>query len=121
MAIVAADLLGATGGTNADAAFLLAVTRASEISIGIVCAGVVLALTDLGGAQRRLAALLAELSSGIMSRFAGDLAMAGPDPPDTTQVRREFIGRVIALDPAIDEAFGESHSCATIRRCCKMQ
>lgn len=108
VAIVAADLLGATGGTNADAAFLLAVTRASEISIGIVCAGVVLALTDLGGAQRRLAALLAELSSGIMSRFAGDLAMAGPDSPDTTQVRREFIGRVIALDPAIDEAFGES-------------
>jgi hypothetical protein len=43
---------------NADAAFLLAVTRASEVCIGIVCAGIVLAGTDLGAAPRRLAALL---------------------------------------------------------------
>src|SRR5258707_10647303 len=45
-AIVASDQLGATGGPNGDA-FMLAVTRASEICIGIVCAGVVLAGTDL--------------------------------------------------------------------------
>jgi len=49
-AIVAGDLLGATGGVNADAAFLLAISRGSEIIIGIVCAGVVLAATDLGDA-----------------------------------------------------------------------
>jgi hypothetical protein len=30
---------------------MLAVTRASEMSIGIVCAGVVLAVTDLGHAR----------------------------------------------------------------------
>src|SRR5215469_7427424 len=36
-AIVGGDLLGATGGVNADAAFLLAVSRGSEIIIGIVC------------------------------------------------------------------------------------
>jgi hypothetical protein len=29
---------------------MLAITRASEICIGIVCAGVVLATTDFGGA-----------------------------------------------------------------------
>src|SRR5262245_25598943 len=57
-AIVASDQLGATGGPNGEA-FMLAVTRVSEISIGIVAAGVVLAGTDLGGARRRLAALLA--------------------------------------------------------------
>src|SRR5258705_2934045 len=49
-AIIAADNLGATGGASSDV-FLLAVTRASEICIGIACAGVVLAGTDLGGAR----------------------------------------------------------------------
>jgi uncharacterized membrane protein YccC len=44
VAIIAGDLLGATGGVDANAAFLLAVTRASEICIGIVCAGIVLAV-----------------------------------------------------------------------------
>ena len=56
--IVAADTLGATGGPNTDV-FMLAVMRASEICIGIVSAGIVLAGTDLGGARRRLAGLVA--------------------------------------------------------------
>jgi uncharacterized membrane protein YccC len=50
-AIIAADELGATGGPNADAVFLLAVYRASEICIGIVSAGIVLAGTDFGGVR----------------------------------------------------------------------
>ncbi len=107
-AIVAGDLLGAVGGVNADAAFLLAITRASEIGIGIVCAGIVLAGTDLGGARRQLAALLETISSEIMSRFIDTIAAAGPDLPDTQSIRREFVRRVIALDPIIDEALGES-------------
>src|SRR5215813_13239305 len=53
VAIVAGDLLGATGGVNAGAAFLLAVSRATEICIGIVSAGIILAGTDFGGARRR--------------------------------------------------------------------
>src|SRR6266446_7787239 len=53
-AIIAANVLGATGGPSPDV-FMLAIWRASEICIGIVCAGVVLAGTDLGGARRRLA------------------------------------------------------------------
>ena len=57
VAIIAGDLLGVTGGST-PTAFLLAVTRASEICIGIVSAGVVLAGTDLGGAARRLAGCL---------------------------------------------------------------
>jgi uncharacterized membrane protein YccC len=48
-AIVAANTLGATGGASPDV-FMLAVFRASEICVGIVCAGIVLAATDLGGA-----------------------------------------------------------------------
>jgi uncharacterized membrane protein YccC len=108
VAIIAGELLGATGGVNADAAFLVAVTRASEVCIGIVSAGVVLAGTDLGGAPRRLASLFANLSAEIMSQFTGTLVMAGPELPDTQPVRREFIRRVIALDPIIDQSLGES-------------
>jgi uncharacterized membrane protein YccC len=106
-AIIAADTLGATGGANTDV-FMLAVTRASEICIGIVCAGIVLAGTDLGGAQRRLAALSAGLSAELAGRFVGTLALAGPGLPETQPIRRELVRRVIALDPVIDEAIGES-------------
>jgi uncharacterized membrane protein YccC len=107
-AIIAADELGATGGPNADAVFLLAVYRASEICIGIVSAGIVLAGTDLGGAQRRLAALFAALSGEITGRFTGMLALAGPEMPETQPARQELVRRVSALDPVIDEAKGES-------------
>ncbi len=106
-AIIARDTLGATGGPDGQV-FMIAITRASEICIGIVCAGIVLAGTDFGGAQRRLAALFANLSAEIAGRFAGTLALAGPGLPETQPVRRELVRRVIALDPVIDEAIGES-------------
>jgi Fusaric acid resistance protein family len=89
-AIIAADVLGATGGPNANEVFLLAVARASEICIGIVSAGIVLAGTDFGGARRRLVTLFAALSAEITGRFTGMLAMAGPDLPETQPVRREL-------------------------------
>jgi uncharacterized membrane protein YccC len=107
VAIIASDQLGATGGPNGQA-FMLAVFRASEICIGIVCAGVVLAGTDFGGARRRVATLFAALSAEISGRFTNTLALAGPDLPDTQPVRRELVRQVIALDPVIDEALGES-------------
>jgi uncharacterized membrane protein YccC len=105
-AIVASNLVGPSGEVDGDAAFLLAVSRASEISIGIVCAGIVLAGTDLGGARRHLAVLIAGLSAEIVTGFAG--AVAGRDLHDTRSARREFLRRIIALDPVIDEAIGES-------------
>jgi uncharacterized membrane protein YccC len=106
-AIIASDQLGAVGGLNGDA-FMLAVTRVSEIGIGIVSAGVVLAGTDLGGAPRRLAGLFAGLTAGIAANFARTLVAADPELPDTQPIRRDFIRRVIALDPVIDETLGES-------------
>ena len=105
--IIAADTLGATGGASANV-FWIAVWRASEICIGIACAGLVLGLTDLGGAQRRLAASFASLAAEVMERFTRMLALAGPQLPDTLVERREFVRRVIALDPMIDQALGES-------------
>jgi uncharacterized membrane protein YccC len=107
VAIIASDQLGATGGPNGQA-FMLAVFRASEICIGIVCAGIVLAGTDFGGARRRVATLFAAISAEISGRFTNTLALAGPDLPDTQPVRRELVRQVVALDPVIDEALGES-------------
>jgi uncharacterized membrane protein YccC len=117
-AIIASDQLGATGGPNGEA-FMLAIFRASEICIGIVCAGIVLTWTDFGGASRRLAVLFATLSAEIASRFGSTLAAtAGLASSDAQSVGRELIGQrplrrelirqVIALDPIVDEAIGES-------------
>src|SRR5215472_9676366 len=102
-AIIASDQLGATGGPNGDA-FMLAIFRVSEIWIGIVCAG-----TDLGGARRRLAAVFAAVSAEIVDGFGSTLTQVGSAPSDPQQpVLRELMRKVIALDPVVDEAVGES-------------
>jgi uncharacterized membrane protein YccC len=105
--IIAADNLGATGEASPDI-FMLAVTRASEICIGIASAGIILAATDFGGAQRRLAASIAKLAAEIMGRFSETLVLAVSRLPDTQTERHEFVRRVIALDPMIDQTLGES-------------
>jgi uncharacterized membrane protein YccC len=106
-AIIASSELGATGGASGEV-FMLAVIRCTEICIGIVSAGVVLLGTDFGNASRRLATLFAAISAEIADGFTGTLALAGSELPDTQPARSELIRRVIALDPVIDEAFGES-------------
>jgi uncharacterized membrane protein YccC len=105
-AIIATDNLGATGGPSPDI-FAVAVVRASEICIGIICAGIV-SLTDLGDAQQRLATSFANLAADIAAQFTRMLALAGPQLPDTQTERRALARRVIALDPMIDRALGES-------------
>jgi uncharacterized membrane protein YccC len=102
-AIIAADTFGATGGASPEV-FWVAVWRASEICIGIVSAGIVLAGTDLGGAKRRLAESFAMVAAEIAGRFTRMLALAGSQLPDTQRERRELIRRVIARDPMIDQA-----------------
>ncbi len=79
-ALIAAETLGATGGPSPDI-FLIAVDRATAICIGIACAGIVLAGTDLGGAQRRLAASFADLATDIAGQFTRMLASAGTQSP----------------------------------------
>ena len=108
VAIIAGDLVGQVGGIDANDAFRLAVARASEICIGIVCAGIVLASTDFGGAQSRLAARFADLSAGIIAGLIRALATVGREFDDAMPVRREFIRGVVALDPVIDQTLGES-------------
>jgi uncharacterized membrane protein YccC len=106
-AVIASDELGAVGGSN-NHVFIFAVARASEICIGIVCAGVVLASTDFGGARRRLAAQLATISAEIVGRLTETFLLLGPEQAKTRPVRRDLIRRVTALDRVIDEALGES-------------
>jgi uncharacterized membrane protein YccC len=106
-AVIASDELGAVGGANNDV-FMFAVARASEICIGIICAGVVLASTDFGGARRRLAAQLATISAEIVEGLTGTFLLVGPEQSKTRPVRRDLIRRITALDPVIDEALGES-------------
>jgi len=110
-AIIAGDELGAVGGVNGGQAFTLAIDRVSEIWIGIVCAGIVLAGTDFGGARRRLALHLAELAGDIATRFTSTLRRGRPESL-ALAARRELIRKVIATDSVIDEVKGES---ATLR------
>ena len=103
--VIAGDSLGATGGPDGQT-FILAVTRASEICIGIVCAGIVLAATDFGGARYRLAAQLRALLSEVIAGITTTSSSAGTQ--NTRSIRRDLIGRVAALDPLIDQTIGES-------------
>ncbi|HUN45654.1 MAG TPA: FUSC family protein [Stellaceae bacterium] len=107
-AIIATDQLGAVGGLNGEA-FTLAVSRVSEIGIGIVCAGIVLAATGTGNAPRRLAGLLAGLVTDIATGFAATLRSTGASFAEMQATRRAVLQRAIALDPAIDEVLGESY------------
>src|SRR5580658_9329307 len=106
-AILASDVLGPVGTTNGDVTFL-AINRAIEICTGILCAGVVLALTDIGHSRRKLAAELAYLSTAIMDGFADCFRIASSDFTQFQEHRRDLLRRIIALDPTIDAAIGEA-------------
>ncbi len=106
-AILASDVLGPVGTTGGDVTFL-AINRAIEICMGILCAGVVLALTDLGQSRRKLAAELASLSTAIMDGFADCFLAASSDLTQFQGLRRDLLRRIIALDPTIDAAIGEA-------------
>jgi len=60
-AIIGADTLGATGGASSEV-FMLAVIRASEIWIGILCAGAILALTDSAALKKGLRNVAARIN-----------------------------------------------------------
>ena len=106
LAIIAGDELGAVGGANGDA-FNLAVARGAETCIGIVCAGVVLASTDLGGTRRRLATLLASLSADVAGGLMRALQVPSSMQAESRTERRRLVMQVSGLGTVIDQAAGE--------------
>ena len=106
-AILAIDVLGPIGTTNASVA-ILAIDRAVEIGVGIVCVGIVLALTDLGHARRKFATELAALSTAIMDGLAGCFSAGGYNGARVRAFRGDLLRRAIALDPMIDAVVGEA-------------
>ena len=107
-AILASDVLGPVGASDTGSVVILAIDRALEICIGIVSAGVVLALTDFGHSRRKLAAELASLSTAIMDGLADCFVTASASLDQFRALRRDLLRRVIALDPIIDAAIGEA-------------
>jgi uncharacterized membrane protein YccC len=105
-AIIAGDELGAVGGVNGDA-FNLAVSRGAATCIGIVCAGVVLASTDLGGTRRRLATLLASLSADVAGGLMRALRLPAALQAESRTERRRLVMQVSGLGTVIDQAAGE--------------
>jgi uncharacterized membrane protein YccC len=91
-----------------DRVFDLAIGRASEICVGIVCGTLVMALTDLGTSPRRLSLLLSQLTADTADHLAEVLAKAGTRHLDGPDKRRALIKRVAELDAVIDQAVGES-------------
>jgi uncharacterized membrane protein YccC len=87
---------------------MFAVYRSIEICVGIVSAGVVLALTDLGHSRRTLAADFNSLAAAIMGGFTESFVTDSPGQSRLQPLRRDLLRRVIALDPVIDSAIGEA-------------
>ena len=91
-----------------DQVFEIAISRASEISVGIVSGTLIVALTDLGDAPERLSVLLSGLIAETAAHLSNTLSTNDFSGTEGQTVRRALIARVAALDPVIDQAAGES-------------
>jgi uncharacterized membrane protein YccC len=105
--IIGCDTLGTVGGPDGQT-FLLAVTRAAEICIGIVCAGLILIITDFGGARQRLRTQFTDLMASILTGLARTMQTPAVHPANLQTIRRELVGRLVALDPVAEQTIGES-------------
>ncbi|QGY03602.1 FUSC family protein [Methylobacterium mesophilicum SR1.6/6] len=84
-------------------AFILAMTRALEISIGVASAAAILVVTDTGGARERLATAFADIASAVSIHLDLRLQTQAMD----SDAAAALVKRVVALDSRLDEAFGE--------------
>jgi uncharacterized membrane protein YccC len=91
---------------NPADAFLVSVTRVTEIMIGVICAEAVHTLTDFGDAHYRLARAFADVGEGIVTGVIRNLLTKTETEAHRTE-RRHLIREVIALEGTIDEAIGE--------------
>jgi len=86
--------------------FLASVNRVAEISLGIVSAGLVHALTELGDARVRLRGAFASIGSDIAKGLSRALK-SGEETDESRKARRDLVHRMTALAPLIDAAIGE--------------
>ncbi len=98
--IIAADAI-----SNPNDVFLLAVARGTEISLGIVCAGVVLVLTGRGRAREQAATTIADIARQTGLGLRGSCEHPGGSSVDA---RRALITRTSGLAALLDETVGES-------------
>lgn len=86
--------------------FMVAVSRTTEIGIGILSVRIVHSLTNVGRARGRLQEALASIGRDI-ARGAMATLLAPCETLELRNTRRQLISRVIALDAIVDEAIGE--------------
>jgi len=110
-AIIAASELGATGGASGEV-FMLAVIRCTEISIGIVSAGVVLLGTDFGNC-----------SPPFPPKLRADLRAhwRWPDPSSRIHSRHavNLSGESSHSTRSLTKRLASPPSSGTIRQCCR--
>ena len=102
LAIVAGDSI-----PDPSQAFHVAITRASEIIIGIGCATAVMSLSELGKSRGRLAGSMDAVGREILERFGELLRDPAGHVDDGPSLRRALMYRVAKLDPLIDQTVGE--------------
>ncbi|WP_246518861.1 FUSC family protein [Ancylobacter lacus] len=107
LAGITAAILFADSVADPTAAFFLALTRVSEICIGIAAAAVVMRLTEPGAARLALAGLMErtalQLRDGFLETLAGD-----SETPSMQAARRNVVKALTPLNAAIDAAIGET-------------
>ena len=102
-----AAIIAGDASSSLNQIFVLAVSRASEIAIGIGCATVVVAGTDFGRARAKLMQDMSAIVAVLSKQLINLLEMAGTGDVDPLPLRRDVIKRITALGPTIDLALGE--------------
>ncbi|HLZ66246.1 MAG TPA: FUSC family protein [Aliidongia sp.] len=107
-AIIGAGALGATGGIGSEI-FTIAILRASEISVGIVSASLVVAATSIGSARRTLLVELCHLTNDATRGLADAYLETGTEQAASRPRRHVLVSRVIAISPLVENAIGEEY------------
>lgn len=103
--VIAADILGPTGGPT-NTVLTTAISRATEILVGIVSGSGVLAATDFGMARASLSAALASFSVRAVTGLCRVLR-PGFDAESERLERRRMLSEVSRLNLVIEQAAGE--------------
>lgn len=91
-----------------DQVLIIALSRASAITIGIIITTLVFSLTDFGEARENLADRMLRLSREILAAVGQALRDQAGSIEASTAHRRALFAEITGLDAIIDQAIGES-------------